>query len=320
MSRDKPEARVKNQHLVPQFYLRHFCNEKGRLFAFDKPQQKIFCSSPSGVGSSLLFYDLPVYDLPASILKPGIDPQIVEKTLAIAESSYSDSLSAVLAHLDEHGTFPEAERVPIADFVAVQAFRTRDVRLMIQQMQQMTDIALKGENGGPYKTMTDFTSLPFIHAMLIFQGGAPEARSMLLNHIWLVARNATSNPLYTSDCPVIKNPHIKHELVGHGGLGSPGIEVCLPLSPKYLLVMLERTFHAESAPKHLQCIDLLPENIEFYNGHQVLASDRQLYSVSDNFEVARNVIAARPDVRDPERQRTRFIWGGRDIALEEQST
>jgi hypothetical protein len=311
MSRDKSRPRIKNQHLVPQFYLRHFCSAQGRLFAFDKPQQKVFCTTPNGVGSSQLFYDLP-----ASFLKHGADPQIVEKTLAAAETRYSASLSKVIGHLDEHSILPDGERGTIAEFVAVQAFRTRDVRATLQQIGQLTDLALKEEGGGPYRSMDDDTELPFIQAMLMFKGGAPEAKNILMNHIWVIARNMTPFPLYTSDSPVLRIPHITDDVMGYGGLGSLGIEVCFPLSPTYLLIMLERTYHTASAANHLQCAhNLVPENITYYNGHQVLASDRQLYSVSDYFDVARDVIKVRPDVCDPERQRSRFIWGGRDFKL-----
>ena len=54
--------KVKNQHYVPQFYLKQWANNKEQLFVYDKKQKKSFTSNVKNVVSSKFFYDFPKID------------------------------------------------------------------------------------------------------------------------------------------------------------------------------------------------------------------------------------------------------------------
>ena len=85
------QPQKKNQHFVPQFYLRHFANERDVLFAFDKPLGKSFRKSTAEVASSKFFYDID-----SSLVLPDSPPQFIENELAKIEGEFSGRLREVL--------------------------------------------------------------------------------------------------------------------------------------------------------------------------------------------------------------------------------
>lgn len=307
-------GKVKNQHFVPQLYLRHFCAADDKLFVFDKPNEKVFKSPTDQVASSKYFYDID-----ASLLEDGTDSQIVEKELAKAESRYIQALGKTLTALEQRDTLA-AETIPVlAEFMAVQAMRTREVRTHMEQMNKMLGMVLDQEGAAEAKAKYHMgeTGFPFVQAMLMFGDGCKQTKSVLENHIWLGARNTSRRPFITSDNPIIRNPHIKNQYAPSTGLASSGIEIFLPINPRFGIILLERGFHGRFAERELQVIEMTEENIAFYNGHQVLQSDRQLFSNDGDFHGVREVLRDHPDVKNPKRQRAGFIWAGRQIDLDD---
>src|SRR5271166_6842894 len=84
--------RVKNQHYVPQFYLKGFSADGKNVFVFDKVAKKSFKTGVAKIGSEQLFYELP----------PGPsgsdDSQVVEKAFSVLEAGYSNAVQAGLLH------------------------------------------------------------------------------------------------------------------------------------------------------------------------------------------------------------------------------
>lgn len=304
---------VKNQHFVPQLYLRHFADDKEKLFVFDKPQEKVFHSSTEKVAASKYFYDVN-----PSLLPEGVNPQFVEKTLAEAEGKYATALAATIASIKDTGCLCPESRPALADFIAVQVMRSKAVRTHMAQTNTSLGMVLEQQSapGAKAKYHLQDNSLSFVHAMLIL-GSSGEMRDCLLNQIWIGARNISMRPFITSDSPIIRNPHIQNALAPNIGFASPGIEVFIPLSPIYGLILLECKYHACLAPLEMKSLELTDENVEYYNGHQVIQSDRHLFSHAREFDGVREVLKRRPDVKDPDRQRSEFIWGGKKITLED---
>jgi Protein of unknown function (DUF4238) len=129
--------------------------------------------------------------------------------------------------------------------------------------------------------------------------------AILQSHIWLVGLNHTSHGLYTSDHPVVRLPHLTHSFLGNAGLGSPGIEIALPLSSTHILFLWERRYFNAYAKLEGKCIELEEANVEHYNSAQVKQSHRQIYCAHDDFDVAREVCRRWPRVCSPDRDRVR---------------
>jgi hypothetical protein len=126
---------------------------------------------------------------------------------------------------------------------------------------------------------------------------------VLNNHIWMIGINTTDQPLFTSDHPVVKNAYIHNQPFSYWGLASEGIEVAFPLTPKYILIIREKTFHKRYRRFNGKTIRLLPENIPYFNSLQVRECYRQVYCPTNAFSLAEQVCALHPEVCLPTRQR-----------------
>ncbi|NII83488.1 MULTISPECIES: DUF4238 domain-containing protein [unclassified Pedobacter] len=79
-------SKIKNQHYVPQFYLKSFCDKAEQVWAFDKTNQHIFTSSPRNLASEGYFYDQKQID-------EKFGEQHLEHVLGIEETRFSKTFN-----------------------------------------------------------------------------------------------------------------------------------------------------------------------------------------------------------------------------------
>jgi Protein of unknown function (DUF4238) len=84
---------VKNQHYVPQFYLREFAESNEQLYVYDKRTDKIFPTHVKNVAHESYFYDIP-----KGWGDSTINRQVYEKKLSGIEAVYKRVLAVVLNH------------------------------------------------------------------------------------------------------------------------------------------------------------------------------------------------------------------------------
>jgi hypothetical protein len=123
--------RVKNQHYVPQFYLKWFCSDGHTLFVFDKPSKKVFRTGSTVVASEQRFYDLP--------LGHSTDFQAVEKAFSTFEDQTASAICALLGEVEQKQCFeawnPDC-RTTLALYLVLQDCRTRQFRSSISNLFQ----------------------------------------------------------------------------------------------------------------------------------------------------------------------------------------
>src|SRR5271166_5073812 len=125
----------------------------------------------------------------------------------------------------------------------------------------------------------------------------------LRSHFWFVGRNDTAHPLYISDSPVVRIPHAGNEHAPQTGLTSPGIEVALPFSPRYVLFLCERTHFTALAGRDGGIQILTDEAVRHYNAAQVMQCCQRVFCSADDFDLAREMAARFPDDCAPGRER-----------------
>lgn len=313
--------RVKNQHYVPQFYLKAFCVDGKSLFAFDKVKQSSFKTGVTNVASEQRFYDLP----PAP--SGGGDSQVVEKAFSNLESGYAAAVRDLLDEVQRDDGFTPGiteRNLSVAHFLVFQFCRTRGFRdthvRMVEEFSAAVakkhefvrqHLASQGLGGGP--PMSPITipdeRASLEHAEFMFVSDfANRVMRILMNHIWSVAVNDTPHPLLTSDAPVVLNPHSTHPLFGGAGFGCRGIEILLPLSPRHLLVIRDRAHFAPlmrpvSSQPDGAVLPLRPAGVELYNRLQAANSYRWVYCPEDKFEQVQELIKQFPEVCDQDRIR-----------------
>jgi hypothetical protein len=309
-------SRAKNQHYVPQFYLKNFCHDGRTLFTFDKAEGKSFRTGVDNVASEKRFYDLPPNPSGTS------DFQAVEKAFSVIEDGTARVLTDLIAEIEADRSFdlqqPE-RKTAIAFFLALQHCRTREFRDTLGRISQAVSeavakkhafaaehLARKGEKVVVQPLDLGFPKEidPLHHADYIFNGEyLQRCVPILTGHIWVVGENQSSQPLFTSDVPIVCLRHVHHPALGGAGLGSLGVEVVFPLSPKHLLALYERCYFARWEPLEGRIFKLELPQVLLYNSFQAAKSYRQIYCSEDKFDQVRELIERFPQLSQIDRPR-----------------
>jgi len=139
--------------------------------------------------------------------------------------------------------------------------------------------------------------LAVVHAKAIFEY-YEQILNIFHNHIWIIGVNDMDQPLFTSDHPVVRRPHLSSN-----GLASEGIEIAFPLNSKSLLIMREKQYFHKYKDKESKLFPLTLEDIEHYNMLQVYDSNRFVFCAEDKFDVVKSICQEHPEVCSEDRSR-----------------
>ena len=294
-------SKVIDEHFVPQSYLSKFAFDGKYLYVFDKSTKHTFYANIKNLACERYFYDL-----------PGDDSQTVENKLGeLIDGNYPTWIDELLATVNNGHDIDQHQKENLALCMTNQLLRTRKYRDFHQEiveetfstMLQMT-LAAKAKFGGlkldkpldAYRVKYNQKMAPVDQARSMFGPVIFRIVDILCSHIWVVGKNTTEKPLYTSDNPVVWDTHKEYPPNRGFGLASEGIEVVFPLTPKYVIALLERKFFQEYKELDCKCIDLDSEGIKYYNGFQVFHSYRQIYCPTNDFNQAEDICNQYPQV------------------------
>ena len=116
---------------------------------------------------------------------------------------------------------------------------------------------------------------------------------------WILLENQTNIPLWTSDHPINRFNPIDQSPFGNLGLKSRGIQIFFPLSPALGLSFCDPIEYF-SYPDKMTCIK---DNIIFCNTLQVRSSARHVFSVDNDFYLAKKWLQENPECADLNRRR-----------------
>lgn len=298
--------RTKQEHYVPQSYLRRFTIDGKSIHVLDKPDLRTFTTNVRNIAGETGFYDLPSERAEGM----GIDPQVAEKELSELEQGFNVAVGTVLERADAGDpTILDAHlRRNLAHFLVLQNLRTRERRSATRQMIQKLGEALVERHpdldGSAISAEADEQWLSLFQTAQLFNPKMLRVlASALLDHIWYLGRSPTEGVLYTSDHPFVRRAHYQQSHMSNLGLASPGIELACPLSPSYVLVLIDRIAFCKYEDIDNKVLGLEADNITYYNSLQVFQSYRQVYCSANAFELALRICRERPFVRDPDRKR-----------------
>lgn len=313
-------GRVKNEHYVPQSYLRSFANKKEQIFVYDKVKKASYINKVSQVASEGKYFDIPLHD---GHNVPEIEKMNKEQTIEKyfsedIEGPYKKYLDMIRTRYlmtfnpDRKVAITKEEKKHLSYLIAIQMLRTKkyrdDVGAMDSKISQML-VDLIGEKEIPNYESGDVTvNVPEVNkklmqvSMLFDPETIGSFAKELYKHFWFVLVNNTEQPFYTSDNPVVKHAHKKDEFISYGGLASEGVEIALPLTSNLILVMFERSFHSELLPLENKFAHISSEeHVDFYNYLQVSQSNRQIYCLTNKFDLIEQIKKEQPEtleVRD----------------------
>jgi|GEM_PF-2747247 len=299
--------RKKRHHYVPQLYLKGFCHDpkQSELFVFDKIDKRQFPSNVINVAQSRYFHDsAPKY------IAEGEPPQKVEDLIAVLEGTlFKPQLETFISEVEGNG-ISEVRREAMAFFLMLQMLRTNEYRqrmdaLFKQGLQPLVEFAER--TGCPYP-IPDLSHMDayeqnmasYWHGLLLLDWIGIYWRSQpLTKHIFLVGVNNSSTPFWTSDNPVIHTCHIKPFSTWEG-LEAEGTEILYPLNHRLILVLRERTYFADDQSFDGKCKEFTEQEVIEANANQLAQCSRQVYSPSDDWWVADEVIKLYPEICKPE--------------------
>jgi hypothetical protein len=199
-----------------------------------------------------------------------------------------------------------------APFLVMQWMRTRTYRDTMREVTQksmqsladdLMDVNFPGEKK-PKVIIDD--SMAAMHSQMIFdQKNVERMSNDLERHLWVVGINNTEHLFYTSDHPVVRRGNRMHGGRRLVGVRDPGIEFAFPLDSRHILLIMERMYFAEWRKHDNRGVVLSADQVRNYNGLQVMRSSQRVFCANDDFELAQEVCAAHPEVRDPNRPRVR---------------
>lgn len=321
-------SKVKKQHYVPQFYLKRFTFDGERIYVFDKFAAKKRTANTKDIAEEKYFYDIPLAAISESDDSENFDVQMLEKELGKIEANYSRAIKELLKSLEPKTRLQKIfnslkfsggkiitkkQKNALAFFIAVQYFRTKESREATTELQmKFTEAifnAFSEANSGSMPELEISSEIgkddaKMFHLQSLFDPEFVNSIAGILNsHIWVIAVNETNQPLYTSDHPVVKKGHIESQLRSFEGFGSIGIEITLPLSPRHILLIYERTFFKEIEKMDRRTTSLTEENVTYYNSLQVLQSYRQIYCSEKEFDLAEDMCSKNPKLNSPKKNR-----------------
>ena len=130
------------------------------------------------------------------------------------------------------------------------------------------------------------------------------------DHIWLLLKNKTTQPFFTSDNPIGTTEHVHNPYMAMSGVSSEGVEVYFPLSPDLMLLMFEKKHHRKMLTKSYHIVEIdEPEIIDDYNSRCVMNSSRCVFSQTDDYSIIEKMKAKRPDVL--QLPKSTLTWGGK---------
>ena len=269
---------VKNQHYVPQFYLRYFANNKKSIYVYDKFSLKMFPSTPRDIASEGYFYDIKRGEL-----------QVIEKVL---NKKYEDAFSNFLPNFlkkienQKHFELKKYEKVEIATFLSYQYIRTKRFREESVRLFTSSDIYNSDPHFSPLLGHYFLLSDPMLLKNI--------SNNLIQNYYWLIGKNVSKELFYTSDNPFVQREslqelHTKYKK-NFADFSLLSDEISFPLSPSYILTFYRKNKvnkNLRHFNKRIVKCDI--NNVHWFNTMQIMKSYRQIYSQNNDFSFVEKI-------------------------------
>lgn len=302
---------VKKQHTVPRFLLNNFSHgarKTKQLHTFDMINNRVFVQSELDATTRRHFYNFDA-NVEGASLEPMLG--VIENDAApIFESIISNQC---LKHLTKE------QRDVISVFIIVQRARTFG---SLQQFKEMSEVIFSKVDAEHYEVRNDYLTL-LVNQMKL--------TPYILNKDWVLYSTGSEHPFYISDNPVVFHNHNKSSSRGNLGLGVEGIQIHMPLTPTLSIAFLcptvsgmflnaanqirELTKRDPNIMSHLENPSAIMEaalhiehgtphklekvNVDFQNSLQVSFAERFLFSVTNDFSFAKEIVSENKNGQKP---------------------
>lgn len=269
---------AKLHHTVPQFHLRRFTDADGRLWVWDKQDDRVFATTPNRIAAETHFYWLTQYEA------LGYDPLEMERQLSALEANTAAITAQWLEWLPcmaplDRIPLPRANRAEVALFLAVQLLRTRDTRDILSALVEL-DRGVRPCADEERELHTDLIWDQDLVGLL--------ARRFRRS-IWIFGRNQTKTPFIISDNPTAFRTADNRQWL-RAGILTAGTYLVYPLSPWFILYCyppIRRFRPLRRFADTVSPVSFTPSMVESDNSGQAFMGTRFLISDRAQFEAER---------------------------------
>lgn len=295
----------KRHHYIPQCYLRNFSLDGHSLWTYDKVKSEKY-TYPSAIDNICCieeFYTLPIgcvnmYDEERKN-QLFIECDFFAENI---ESQYCSMLQKIISNKEmwidnpEQLAITKEEKKEFASYITIQWLRTpyqRDkiknfdddvIPQMIRILQQ--GLAIEQNNPEIAKLKIDYQIDPVIeHASMTFMNDELVAKysNALLSGFWEFSVSS-KNDIYTSDCPIVVESHVKNVRPICEGLASYGSEVSFPISKNIILTIWDREYFTDKSELDCKFVFLDEKEKRRKNWFRYFYAKRQLFSHDNQFD------------------------------------
>ena len=299
-------------HYVSQVYLRRFEATPGKVWVYDKDEDRVL---PGPTSTLNIGQEKGFYALPENPDFPDDDPEIIEGQLAAFEKDFVDSMDVAVRIAEEGGYGSLDERAVLSKTLAFQHVRTRAWRdVMIESYsstyEQVLNTAFALAHAATGKKPPAFRAVVkrekdrawALQAQTMWSGETiNELAKQICFSAWIIARNSTERLFVTSDAPfaaetviprrrLVPNPANPLERIVELDVwavpGAPNTQAFFPLTPRHALLVLDPSAFPRAAEHQGKVLEVSAATVDHINSAQVAYSQRWVYASTNDFSGA----------------------------------
>lgn len=294
MSKKKPHT---VHHIIPQCYLRNFTNMVGGIYTYDKNRSSKYIKPIDKACAIDNYYRIADFNAKnedeALSIEVGYLANAVETTFSdilqeiikiknawVSNSSVklSCELKVQMAYMlsIQYLRMPHARDTALSIFKTISEFEERMVKKNVAE--QENNPAILG-----LKIDKQFDDA-FIHAQSTFQN-----ERLLLDFCIALSRNywtflvSQENSFYTSDFPIVVQPHIKGVMPTHCGLTQYGAELSFPISKDIMLVIWDKEYFSAKISEDCSFRYISEPELRKYNLLRYGYAKEDVYEYNNDF-------------------------------------
>lgn len=284
---------VRNQHYVPQFYLRKFGNgkkTKRKVWVFNKKTLSLKEEFVKNIASSDYFYDIE-----EEFVLEGYSEdkrQLFEEFFGNLETKVSNSFDKLINKVEdihEKSAIFDIEyedRVNLSHFITFQLLRTNSFREKLSGLYEgILSTVCKILKKEPISLSENQKKLIHLEFFKTYLENDMSIHKFIYNRTWVIFKNNTNLKICTSDNPVYLEQFRNLGPYSYGILTADLI--VFPLTPKYILCMYNSDTMSQISKQDEKELYFYTENsrekIEKFNFKTTYEAHHEIYSIDNNF-------------------------------------